>query len=132
MLTVFINTSTRGLKRWLKSKSACCSCRELGPGSQHLLRSSVMSLTQVPGEPIMCSGLCGYQACIWYIHAYKQTKHLYNQLQQIGWRVGKIKCLLCLILKSMKKKNSSNKSTCKRRPTVGTIGTTHRPRCSGG
>lgn len=47
-----------------------------------------MSLTQVPGEPIMCSGLCGYQACIWYIHAYKQTNKTLIQPITTDWLEG--------------------------------------------
>ena len=69
MLIVFINTN----------KSACCSCREWAWSPAPTQRLTIMSLTQVPGEPIMCSGLCGHQACICYIHVCKQTNKTLTQ-----------------------------------------------------
>jgi hypothetical protein len=59
-------------------KSTCCSCKELGLGSQHPDASSETSITLVSGGTVPSSDFCRHQTCTWCtcIHSRKVLIHI--------------------------------------------------------
>jgi hypothetical protein len=58
-------------------ENADCSSREPGFNPLDLRGGSQLSVTIVPGDLMPSSGLCGYQAHMWYtgIHTCRQAEH---------------------------------------------------------
>lgn len=64
---------SREMVQWLRALSAPSEVRVQFPAHTH--SGSQPSVTLVSEDPVPSSGLCGYQACVWYTSVHVGKTH---------------------------------------------------------